>query len=103
MTLVRLLAAALVVCSAFAFAQQETDSPAPSAHAAGTSRPATATSSEPWKFMPNPPSDEAMRGDSLDRPQIDEYKVFQSKTDSRTLLLEPDADAGILLSGLDGQ
>ena len=39
----------------------------------------------------------------MDRLQVDKYKISRSKNDTRTLLLGPEADAGMVLSGLDGQ
>jgi hypothetical protein len=101
MTLTRLLAAALVVCSTLAFAQTKTDSLAGSDQASA-SQPATAASSQPWKFIPNQLADASSGKVPLDRLQIDKYKVFRSKTNTRTLLLGPEADAGMVLSGLGG-
>jgi hypothetical protein len=101
MTLTRLLATALVVCSTLAFAQTKTDSLAVSAQASA-SQSATAASSEPWKFIPNQLADASSGKDPLNRLQIDKYKVFRSNTNKRTLLLGPDADAGMILSGLGG-
>jgi hypothetical protein len=102
MTLTRLLAAALLVCSTLAFAQKNTDSLAVSDQAAAASNPATAASSEPWKFISNQPADTTAGKDPLDRLEIDKFKVYRSKTDARTLLVGPEADAGMFLSGLDG-
>jgi hypothetical protein len=101
MTLTRLLATALVVCSTLAFAQTKADSLAVSAQASA-SQSATAASSEPWKFIPNQLADASSGKDPLNRLQIDKYKVFRSNTNKRTLLLGPDADAGMILSGLGG-
>ncbi|MGZ4816338.1 MAG: hypothetical protein ACXVZV_13065 [Terriglobales bacterium] len=103
MTLTRLLSASLVVCSALAFAQTKTDSPASSAQAAATNKLATVASSEPWKIIPSQPMHATSGSNGLDRLQIDKYKMSRSKTDTRTLLLGPEADAGMILSGLDGQ
>lgn len=99
MTLTRLLAAAIVVCSALASAQTK----AVSDLTASTSTPATQASSEPWKFISNQPADAAAEKSALDRLQIDKYKVFPSKTDAHTLLARPEADSGIFLSSLDGE
>ena len=101
MTLTRLLPAALVVCSTLAFAQTKTDSLAVS-DLASASQPATASSSEPWKFIPNQLADANSGTHPLNRLQIDKYKVFRSNTNKRTLLLGPETDAGMLLSGLGG-
>jgi hypothetical protein len=102
MTLARLLAAALVICSALSFAQTKTDSLTISDQAAATSVPAMASSSEPWKFIPTQRAEPSAAKSPMDRLQIDQYKLFRSKTDSRTLLVGPEADAGMILSGLDG-
>jgi hypothetical protein len=101
MTLIRLFVAALVVCSTLAFAQTKTDSVRVSDQASA-SQPATAASSEPWKFIPNQLFDASSGKDPLNRLQIDKYKVFRSNTNTRTLLLGPEADAGMVLSGLGG-
>jgi hypothetical protein len=102
MTLTRLLAAALVVCSTLAFAQTKTDSLAVS-DKPSASQPATAASSQPWKFIPNHVADANSGKDPLNRLQIDKYKVFRSNTNKRSLLLGPEADAGMVLSGLGGE
>lgn len=101
MTLTRLLAAAIVVCSALAFAQTKADLAVSEPAVAST--PATQASSEPWKFISNQPADAAAEKSALDRLQIDKYKVFPSKTDAHTLLARPEADSGIFLSSLDGE
>ncbi len=101
MTLTRLLFAALVVCSTLAFAQTKTGSLAVSEQASAN-QPAAAASSEPWKFIPNQLADASSGTDPLTRLQIDKYKVFRSNTNTRTLLLGPEADAGMVLSGLNG-
>lgn len=101
MTLIRLFAAALVVCSTLAFAQTKTDSVAVSGQASA-SKPATAASSEPWKFIPNQLADASSGKDPLTRLQIDKYKVFRSNTNKPTLLVGPEADAGIFLTGMEG-
>lgn len=101
MTLIRLFAAALVICSALAFAQRKADFLAVSDQASA-SKPTTAASSEPWKFIPNQLADTSSGQDPLNRLQIDKYRVFRSNTNTRTLLLGPEADAGMVLSGLGG-
>jgi hypothetical protein len=101
MTLTQLLAAALVASSALAFAQTKTDSLTVSDQAAA-SKPAATASSEPWKFIPKQLADANSGKDTLNRLHIDQYKVFRSDTNTRTLLVSPDADAGVILSGLGG-
>jgi hypothetical protein len=101
MTLIRLFAAALAVCSTLAFAQTKIDALAVSDQASA-SKPATAASSEPWKLIPNQLADASSGKDPLYRLQVEKYKVFRSSTNTRTLLLGPEADAGMVLSGLSG-
>jgi hypothetical protein len=102
MTLARLLAASIVLCSVLAFGQQKPDSPAVSTLIAGASQSASVASAEPWKFIPNSPADASAAKDPLNRLQIDKYQQVRSKTDARTLLIGPEADAGMVLSGLSG-
>jgi hypothetical protein len=101
MTLTRLLAAALVFSSALAFAQTKTDSVAGSDHAAASNL-ATAASSQPWRFIPNQSADATAQRNPLDPLQIDKYKISHSKTNTRTLLVGPEADAGMFLTGMEG-
>ncbi len=102
MTLIRLCAAALVVCSTLAFAQTKTDSVAVSDQASA-SQPATAASSEPWKFIPNQPSDVAASKDPLSRFQVDQYKLLRSNGACIGLCPRAAADAGMVLSGFGGE
>ncbi len=103
MTLARLLAAPLVICSALVFAQQKPGPLAVPTLMADASQSATVALSEPWKFIPNQPTDAVNDKTSLNRLQIDQYKLVPSKTDARTLLAGPNADAGMILSSLGGQ
>jgi hypothetical protein len=127
MTLARLFSAALVICSLPALSQdQKSQIVRPSTRACmGSSvigRPvvgsgalhdrsfffdlnwATATSAdEPWKIVPNQPDDSNAVKDRLNSQQIDKYKVFRLKTSPRTLLLGPEVDDDMILSGLDGE
>ena len=122
MTLTRLLPAALVLCSLPAFAQDpQSESSLPSTRLcemrSGTGFISqssvmmesflgpmhAATPAEPWKFIPNQPADALAERNAGDRLQIDKFRVFRSKSDTRTLLLGPDADAGMFISGIDGQ
>ena len=99
MTLTRLLSASLVLCSALACAQTQTktDSLPGSDQAPAANTLATVASSEPWKIIPNQPMHAASGNNAQERLQVDKYK-----TDPRTLLLGPEADAGMILSGLSG-
>jgi hypothetical protein len=103
MTLIRLLSAALLLCSALAFSQTKTDFMAVSDRAATTHKVATVASSEPWKIIPDQPMQATSGGNAQDRLQVDRYKVSQSKSNARTLLLGPEADAGMILSDLGGE
>jgi hypothetical protein len=103
MTLTRLLCASLVVCSALAFSQTKTDSLVVSDQGAASNKLATVASSEPWKIIPNQPMHATSGSNALDGLQVDQYKVSRSKSDTHTFLLGPEADAGMILSGLDGQ
>jgi len=98
MTLARLLVAVLLVCSAPAFAQKQSDSLAAPAQAADASKPAAVTSSEPWRLIPNPPADANSGTDPLDRLRIDEFRI-----DRHASPFKLDARADKLVSGLDGQ
>jgi hypothetical protein len=103
MTLTRLLAATLVACSALALAQTKSDSQAASDQAFSVSKPATATSSEPWKFIPSQPSDAAASKDPLSRFQLDQYKLLRSNGACIGLCPRAAADAGMVLSGFGGE
>ena len=102
MTLARIFVLALVVCSTLAFAQKNTDFTAVPDQVLTASNHVTAAASEPWKIIPNQPADANAANGPLNRHQIDQFKVSRSKTDDRTLLLGPESDAGILLSGVGG-
>ena len=103
MTLTRLLSAALVVCSALAFAQTKTDSMAVSDQVAPTNKLASVASSKPWKIIPDQAMHTTSGSNAQDRLQIDKYKISRSKSDARTLLLGPEADSGMVLSSLGGE
>jgi hypothetical protein len=101
MTLARFLAASFVLCSAIVFAQQKPNSPAVSTLIADARQSASVASAEPWKFIPNQAAN-AVTDKAPNYLQIDKYKLVPSKKDARTLLLGPEADAGMILSGLSG-
>jgi hypothetical protein len=79
MTLARLLLAALLICSLPAFSQDQEMStaqiPANGASVSGANRNAAATPSEPWKIIPNPPSD--LNSDSADHVRVDQFRLNQ--------------------------
>ena len=127
MTLTRLLVGALAICSLPVFAQdQQSQITRPSTPPCGESSltgcpvvgnvlrsgggffffdlngATAATPEEPWKFIPNQLADANSGKDPLNRLQIDKYKVFRSNTNKRTLLVGPEADAGMFLTGMEG-
>jgi len=102
MILARLLAGTLVLCSTLALAQKNITVSAVSDPAVTANNSMTAATSEPWMIFPNQPSQAAAEKDPLNRLQIDQFKGLRSKTDARTLLLGPESDAAILLSGVGG-
>jgi hypothetical protein len=125
MTLARLLPAALVLCSLPVFAQDQQSRIArpltpPCRESSVRGCPVVgsvlndrsffldlnwataATPEEPWKIVPNQPSDDITVKDPIDRLQIGKFKVFRSKTETRTLLVGPEADAGMFLTGMEG-
>jgi len=79
MTLARLLLAALLICSLPAFSQDQEMStvqiPPNGASVSGANRNVTATPSEPWKIIPNRPSD--LSSDSADRIRVDQFRLNQ--------------------------
>jgi len=102
MTLARFLAAAVVICSALAFAQTptKTDSDAIQAQAASTSKPATASSSDPWKFIPNQAADPGSGTNPLTRFQIEQWKfhdydLSKYDTEQPTYLRKPYIQDGL--------
>lgn len=102
MTLTRLLAAPLLICSALVFAQQKPNFLALPTQFADANQSAAIAAAEPWKFIPSQPADAVTGKDPLNRLQIDQYKLAPSKTDARTLLVGPEADGGMILAGVDG-
>ncbi len=126
MTLTRLLPAALAICSLPVFAQdQQSQITRPSTPLCDESSvrgctvvvstvrsgptigfrffdTTAATPEEPWKFIPNKLADANSGKDPLNRLQIDKYKVFRSNKSTRTLLVGPEADAGMFLTGMEG-
>ena len=125
MTLARLLPATLVLCSLPVFAQDQQSriaraSTLPCRESSVTGCPVVgsllndrpsfpdrnwataATLEEPWKIVSNQPTDDTTAKDPINRLQIDKFKVFRSKTETRTLLVGPEADAGLFLTGMEG-
>jgi len=125
MTLARLLPAALVLCSLPVFAQDQqsriaraSTPPCRESSVAGCpvvgsvlndrsffldrNWATAATLEEPWKIVSNQPTDNTTAKDPINRLQIDKFKVFRSKMETRTLLVGPEADAGMFLTGMEG-
>jgi hypothetical protein len=91
MTLSRLLAAALVICSLPAFAQDQQVSKLPpsAAPASALSLEAVPTAGEPWRIIPNLSPDRDSGKNNTDRDQ--------SAAEARSLHFEPAGHYGLLL------
>ena len=96
MPLAHLLAAALLVCSTLAFAQKQNDSLVSEMQSSNANK--AATTSDSWKFIPNPSADTSFGGAPLDRARIDQFKVDQASIDSKgsASKLEAQADPLVL-------
>lgn len=96
MSLARLLVPALLVCSTLAFAQKQSNSVVSEAQASRANK--AATTSDPWKFIPNPSADAGFGTDPLHRAQIDQFKVDHFSIDSKghPSKLEAQADPLVL-------
>jgi hypothetical protein len=103
MTLARLLAAALVVCSVLAFAQKKSDSLAIPAQAAEASKSAEITSSEPWKLIPNRPADLGSGQNPFDRMRVDQYQFDLSKIYPSTRTFDLKGRSVTVTPSFDGQ
>jgi hypothetical protein len=106
MTLARLLALTLLVCSLPAFTQdQQTGLLLPGNSVVvpyfDLNRPAAATPSEPWRIIPKRPSD--LSSDSVAHLGVDRYRWDQGKVDFPTGPWKLEAATGTRVSGLDGQ
>ena len=102
MTLARLLAAGLLVCSALAFSQTQSGSLAGPTQAAEASKSAAITS-EPWRILPKQPAVAGPGKNSLDGLRTDDSKVFQFKPYGHAEILNPDVDAGVFFPSAKGQ
>lgn len=94
MPLARLLTALLLVCSAAAFAQGQSEP------YTGSTQAPEVTPSEPWRIIPDEPADGGTGRNPLERLRTDQYKVFRFKPDGRTRILILDADT---VASLEGQ
>jgi len=81
MTSVRLLTAAVLLCTASAFAQQQLSAAAHPNRTAEPEKAAQAAATEPWKLVINRPVDWNAGKDRLQQFQIDAYKIDRSRID----------------------
>jgi hypothetical protein len=100
MTLARLLAATVLFCSLLAFAQDRQIISGNSVSASVTNGEATATLSEPWRFIPNRPD---LTSESADHIRVDQYRFDQGKLDFRTGDSKLEAKTRPPVLGLDGE
>jgi len=103
MTFVRLLAAALVLCSFPALAQKQAAPVASPTPPADASKAVEVVSPEPWKLVPNQPADVNAERNPLDRLRIGDYKAFQFKNDGSSRILSQVAAAEALAETFAGQ
>ena len=81
MTSVRLLTAAVLLCTASAFAREQLSSPTRPNRTAEPEKSAQAAATEPWKLVLNQPVDWNAGKDRLQQFQIDAYKIDRSRID----------------------
>jgi hypothetical protein len=81
MTSVRLLIAAVLICTASAFAQEESSSATHPKRTAEPEKSAQAAATEPWKLVINQPADWNSGKNRLQQFQIDAYKIDRSRID----------------------
>jgi hypothetical protein len=85
MPLTRLFAVTLVMCSLHAFSQDQqpktSQAQGKAASAVDTDKTVAATPSEPWRIVPNQPTDASTGASPQDRLRIEDYKIFQVKKD----------------------
>ena len=81
MTSVRLLTAAVLLCTVSAFAQEQLHSATPANRTAEPDKSVRATTSEPWTIVPIQPADSRAGTNSLQQKQIDAYKIDRSRID----------------------
>ena len=79
MTSVRLLTAAVLLCTASAFAQQQLSAATHPNRTAEPEKAAQAAATEPWKLVINQPVDWNAGKDRLQQFQIDAYKIDRSR------------------------
>jgi hypothetical protein len=81
MTSVRLLTAAVLVCAASAFAQEQLSSATPPNRTTEAEKSARSTTSETWKIVLNQPPDSGAGKNRLEQPQISQFKIDQFRID----------------------
>jgi hypothetical protein len=102
LTLARLLSVTLLFCAFPAFSQerQTAQIPGNGVSAFVTNRDAASTPSEPWRIVPNPPSD--LSSHSMNHIRVDQYRLDQSEVDFRTGRSKLETKTRTLVMGLDG-
>jgi hypothetical protein len=100
MTSVRLLTAAVLLCTASAFAQEQLSSTTRPNSTAEPEESAHAAATEPWKLVINQPADWNSGMNRLQQFQIDAYKIDRSRIDPsrQTFRWDPRLDT-ILMDG----
>jgi hypothetical protein len=78
---VRLLIAAVLICTASAFAQEQLSSATRPNRTAEPDKSAHAAATEPWKLVINQPADWNSGMNRLQQFQIDAYKIDRSRID----------------------
>jgi hypothetical protein len=100
MTSVRLLTAAVILCTVSAFAQEQHHSATRANRAAEPDQSVRVTTSEPWKIVTDQPTDSRAGTNSLQQKQIDAYQIDRSRIDPnrRPFRWDPQVDP-ILMDG----
>jgi hypothetical protein len=101
MTSVRLLTAAVLLCTVSAFAQEQLHSATRSNRTAEPDKSVRATAPEPWKIVPDQPTDSRAGANSPQQKQIDAYKIDRSRIDPTRRPFRWDAQVDPML--MDGQ
>jgi len=99
MTSARLFAAALLFCSLPAIAQDRQTMPGNSVSASVKNGEATATPSEPWRFIPNRPD---LTSESADHIRVDQYRLDRGQLDPPAGRPKMDAQTGGTIMGEEG-
>ena len=104
MTSVRLLIAAVLICTAPAFAQEQLSSTTRPNRTAEPEESAQAAATEPWKLFINQPVDGNAGKNRLQQFQIDAYKIDRSRIDpnGRPLRWDLQTDSIVMMDGQRG-